>query len=153
MEKLTKDISEIITNEIGELNDKVRGLNFLEILKAKIIEKISLLVNKQKFPLEKEISFENEIIKNSRHIKITVNYFLKSISLNKKKMNNDSLFIYFNEISNIDIFEDKKNFTSLSMYKNTGISVPKDTIINSQHNKNLLLIEINNKETEQILTN
>ena len=39
MEKITKDISEIIAREIKTINDKVRGLNFLELLKASIIEK------------------------------------------------------------------------------------------------------------------
>ena len=52
MEKITKDISEIIAGEIRTINDKVRGLNFLELLKAGIIEKLLELVNRQKFPLD-----------------------------------------------------------------------------------------------------
>ena len=49
MEKLTKDISEIIINEIKTINNKVRGLNFLELLKAGIIEKkITPLIGGQK---------------------------------------------------------------------------------------------------------
>jgi len=40
MEKITKDISEIIAGEIKTINDKVRGLNFLELLKAGILEKL-----------------------------------------------------------------------------------------------------------------
>jgi len=152
MEKLTKDISEIIHAEIRTLNEKVRGLNFLELLKVSIIEKLFQLVNRQKFPLEQLINFENEIREDSRHIKISVNYFLNSISLSKKKIDNDSLYICFNEISNFDIFKDEKNFISILLYKNTGISLPKDTVINSKYNKNLLLIEITNKETEEILT-
>lgn len=152
MEKITKDISEIITGEIKTINDKVRGLNFLELLKAGIIEKLLELVNKQKFPLDQLIEYQNEIKEDSRHINISISYFLNSMSISKKKLDNDSLFISLNELSNFDIFKDNKQFTSLVLYKNTGLSLPKDTVLNAKYSKNLLLIEITNNDYEQILT-
>ena len=152
MEKITKDISEIIAGEIKTINDKVRGLNFLELLKAGIIEKLLELVNKQKFPLDQLIEYQNEIKEDSRRINISINYFLNSMSISKKKIDNDSLFISLNELSNFDIFKDKKDFTSLVLYKNTGLSLPKDTVLNAKYSKNLLLIEITNNDDEQILT-
>ena len=133
MEKITKDISEIIAGEIKTINDKVRGLNFLELLKASIVEKLLKLVR-------------------SRHINISISYFLKSMSISKKKIDNDSLFISLNELSNFDIYGDNKEFTSLVLYKNTGLSLPKDTVLNAKYSKNLLLIEITNNDYEQILT-
>ena len=152
MEKITKDISEIIAGEIKTINDKVRGLNFLELLKAGIIEKLLELVNKQKFPLNQLIEYQNEIKENSRHINISISYFLNSMSISKKKIDNDSLFISLNELSNFDVFKDDKEFTSLVLYKNTGLSLPKDTVLNAKYSKNLLLIEITNNDYEQILT-
>ena len=152
MEKITKDISEIIAGEIKTINDKVRGLNFLELLKAGIIEKLLELVNKQKFPLDQLIEYQNEIKEDSRHINISISYFLNSLSISKKKIDNDSLFISLNELSNFDVFRDNKEFTSLVLYKNTGLSIPKDTVLNAKYSKNLLLIEITNNDYEQILT-
>ena len=152
MEKITKDISEIIAGEIKIINDKVRGLNFLELLKTGIIEKLLELVNKQKFPLDQLIEYQNEIKEDSRHINISISYFLNSMSISKKKIDNDSLFISLNELSNFDIFRDNKEFTSLVIYKNTGLSLPKDTVLNAKYTKNLLLIEITNNDYEQILT-
>ena len=152
MEKLTKDISEIIIADLKTLNDKVRGVNFLELLKTNIIEKLFQLVSKQKFPLEQKVSYENEINEESRNIKISINYFLNSKSISKKIIRNDSLFISFNEGANLDIYKDEKNFTTILLYKNTGIALPKDTVINLKNNKNLFLIEIVNIETDQILT-
>ncbi len=152
MDKLTKDISEIIVSEIKAINNKVRGLNFLELLKVSIFEKLLLLSNRQKFPLDQLIDYEYEIKDDFRHAKISVNYFLNSISISKKKIDNDTLFIFINEVSNFDIFKDKKQYTSLYLHKNTGISIPKGTIINAKYSKNLLLIEITNNEYEQILT-
>ena len=152
MEKITKDISEIIAGEIKTINDKVRGLNFLELLKAGILEKLLELVNKQKFPLDQLIEYQNEIKEDSRHINISISYFLNSMSISKKKIDNDSLFISLNELSNFDVFKDNKEFTSLVLYKNTGLSLPKDTVLNAKYSKNLLLIEITNNDYEQILT-
>ena len=152
MEKITKDISEIITGEIKTINDKVQGLNFLEFLKAGIIEKLLELVNKQKFPFDQLIEYQNEIKEDSRHLNISISYFLNSMSISKKKIDNDSLFISLNELSNFDIFRDNKEFTSLVLYKNTGLSLPKDTVLNAKYSKNLLLIEITNNDYEQILT-
>ena len=152
MEKITKDISEIIAGEIKTINDKVRGLNFLELLKAGIIEKLLELVNRQKFPLDQLIEYQNEIKKDSRHINISISYFPNSMSISKKKIDNDSLFISLNELSNFDVFKDNKEFTSLVLYKNTGLSLPKDTVLNAKYSKNLLLIEVTNNDYEQILT-
>ena len=152
MEKITKDISEIIASEIKTINDKVRGLNFLELLKAGIIEKLLESVNKQKFPLDQLIKYQNEIKEDSRHINISISYFLNSLSISKKKIDNDSLFISLNELSNFDVFKDNKEFTSLVLYKNTGLSIPKDTVLNAKYSKNLLLIEITNNDYEKILT-
>jgi len=152
MEKITKDISEIIAGEIKTINDKVRGLNFLELLKAGILEKLLELVNRQKFPLDQLIEYQNEIKEDSRHINISISYFLNSMSISKKKIDNDSLFISLNELSNFDIFRDNKEFMSLVLYKNTGLSLPKDTVLNAKYSKNLLLIEITNNDYEEILT-
>ena len=152
MEKITKDISEIIAGEIKTINDKVRGLNFLELLKAGIIEKLLELVNRQKFPIDQLIEYQNEIKEDSRHVNISISYFLNSMSISKKKIDNDSLFISLNELSNFDIFRDNKEFMSLVLYKNTGLSLPKDTVLNAKYSKNLLLIEITNNDFEQILT-
>ena len=150
MEKITKDIFEIIAGEIKTINDKVRGLNFLELLKAGIIGKLLEFVNSQQFPLDELIEYQNEIKEESRHINISINYFINSISINKKKIDYDSLFISLNEFSNFDIFRDNKEFTSLVLYKNTGLSLPKDTVFNAKYSKNLLLIEITNNENEHI---
>ena len=148
MEKITKDISQIIAGEIKTINDKVRGLNFLELLKASIMEKLLELVNRQKFPLDQLIEYQNEIKKESRNINISISYFLNSMSISKKKIDNDSLFISLNAFSNFDIFKDKKNLTSLVLHKNTGLSLPKDTVLNAKYNKDLLLVEVTNNDDE-----
>ena len=152
MEKLAKDISQIIITEVQNINEKVKGLNFLELLKVNILVKLSELVSKKNFASENLFKYENEIKQDSRNIKISINYYINSLSETKKTISSDSLLISYNETMNLDIYTNDNKFTSILIYKNTGISLPKDTIINSQYNKNLLLIEIINKEKEEILT-
>ena len=152
MNKLTKDISDIINTEISYINDKVRGLNFLELLKSKLIEKILPLINLEKFPLENEIKIENEKSNKFKNVCFSISYLTNSLSSSKKNIEFDSLFVVFNSSANFDIFSDEKNFTSLLLYKNTGISLPKNTIINSKFNKNVLLIKITNKDVDETLT-
>ncbi len=151
METLKKNICDIVINEAISINEKIIGLNFLELLKISLAEKLLILLNKQQFPLNNIIDFEKKTEEKVRNLNIIINYYINSISVNKKKIDNDSLFFSFNETSNFDIYKDEKKFISLLLYKNTGISLPKGTIINRKSNKNTLLIEIQNKDIDQIL--
>ena len=152
MEKFTKDITDIVINEVNNINEKIKGLNFLELVKINIIEKILPLINNQKFPLEQMFDYNEDLKNNSRNIKITIKYYNNSLSVSKRSFDVDTLFLIFNEYSNFDIFKDDKNFTTILLQQNTGISIPKDTIMNYKLNKNALLLEISNIDAEQILT-
>ncbi len=153
MEKLTKDIIDIVIAETSNINEKIKGLNFLELLKISLIEKLLVLINKNPFPLDKIIDFEKEIEISSRKLLITVNYLIESLSLTKKQIDNDSLIIGFNEYSNFDIYIDQKKFVSIILSKNSGISLPRETLFNAKYKKNILLLKIINKDSDQTLTN
>jgi len=151
METLTKNILDIALSEINSINDKVKGLNFLEILKVNLIEKLSPIIKDLKFPLDQFDNLEKEINENIRNIKISIKYFTNSFIIRKKIIDNDTLFLFFNEASSFDIYKDDKNFVNILLYKNTGISLSYNTAINSKFNKNLILIEIQNKDNDSIL--
>ena len=152
METLKKNILDIIITEVNSINEKVKGLNFLEILKINLISKIIPIVNNLKFPLDKFDNWEKQINEENRSIKISIQYFTNSFIIRKKIIDKDTLFLFFNEASSFDIYKDDKNSLNILLYKNTGISLPINTIINSKFNKNLFLIEIQNKDNdEQIL--
>ena len=148
MEKLINDISDIVIPEINIINEKVKGINFLELLKFNLIEKLTPLILKQKFPLDQTIDFQKDINDNSRNIQISINYYISSLSISKKNIDNNTLFLVFNDASNIDIYVNEKKFTNILLFKNSGISVPKDTLINSKFNKNVLLLKIIDKNSE-----
>ena len=149
METLKKNIHDIIITEVNSINEKVKGLNFLEILKINLISKIIPIVNNLKFPLDQFDNLEKQINEENRNIKISIQYFTNSSIIRKKIIDKDTLFLFFNEASSFDIFKDDKNSLNILLYKNTGISLPINTIINSKFNKNLFLIEIQNKDNEE----
>tara|TARA_B100000579_G_scaffold46113_1_gene32168 strand:+ start:441 stop:905 length:465 start_codon:yes stop_codon:yes gene_type:complete len=149
METLKKNILDIIITEVNSINEKVKGLNFLEILKTNLIVKILPIVNNLKFPLDQFDNLEKQINEDNRSIKISIQYFTNSFIIRKKIIDKDTLFLFFNEASSFDIFKDDKNSLNILLYKNTGISLPINTIINSKFNKNLFLIEIQNKDNEE----
>ena len=149
METLKKNILDIIITEVNSINEKVKGLNFLEILKINLIAKILPIVNDLKFPLDQFDNLEKQINEGNRNIKISIQYFTNSSIIRKKIIDKDTLFLFFNEASSFDIFKDDKNSLNILLYKNTGISLPINTIINSKFNKNLFLIEIQNKDNEE----
>ena len=154
METLKKNILDIIITEVNSINEKVKGLNFLELLKINLIAKILPIVNNLKFPLDQFDNLEKQINEENRNIKISNQYFTNSSIIRKKIIVKDTLFLFFNEASSFDIYKDDKNSLNILLYKNTGISLPINTIINSKFNKNVFLIEIQNKDNdndEQIL--
>ena len=151
METLKKNILEIIISEVNSINDKVKGLNFLEILKINLIPKILPIINDLTFPLDQFENLEEQINDETRSIKILMQYFTNSFINRKKTIDKDTLFLFFNESSSFDIYNNDKNFVNILLYKNTGISLSNNTVINSKFNQNLLLIEIQNQDDEQIL--
>lgn len=146
MEQLTKHILNIVTGEIEKTNDKLLGILFLESLKVPLINQLIPILNDKNFPLKEAIDFKTDFKQNNRNLDIGINYFTNSLSKNKKILENDILIISFNELSNIDIFIDDVNFKSLILPKNTGLCLPKHTKINSKFNKNVLILEIINKD-------
>ena len=152
MNTSSNHILDTIISEVNSINEKVKGLNFLEILKNNLIEKFLEIDNQNTFVNELD-QIEKEVNSESRDIKINIKFLKNSSIISKKSIEENTLFLSFNESSSFDIYENEKDFVNLVLFKNTGISIPKNTTINSKFNKNVLLIEIQYKDKEQILKN
>ena len=152
MNTSSNNILEIIISEVNSINEKIKGLNFLEILKINLIEKLSF-INDQNISLNEFDIIEKEVSADNRNITIFIKFIENSSITRKKLIDENTLFLSLNETSSFDIYEDEKNFVNIVLFKNTGITIPQNTIINSKLNKNALFIEIQYKDKEQILTN
>ena len=152
MNTSSNHILDTIISEVISINEKVKGLNFLEILKNNLIENFLEIYNQNKYINELD-QIEKEVNSETRDIKIYIKFLKNSSTISRKTIEENTLFLSLNESSSFDIYENEKDFVNLVLFKNTGISIPKDTIINSKFNKNVLLIEIQYKDKEQILKN
>ena len=152
MNTSSNNILETIISEVNSINDKIKGLNFLEILKNNLIEKLSY-INDQNSSLNEFGKIEKEVSLDNRDIKIFIKFIVNSSITSKKLIEENTLFLSLNDSSSFDIYENEKDYVNILLFKNTGISIPKNTIINSKFKKNVLLIEIQHKDKEQILTN
>ena len=147
MNTSSNHILDTIISEVNSINEKVKGLNFLEILKNNLIEKFLEIYNQNNYINELD-QIEKEVNSESRDIKINIKFLKNSSIISKKSIEENTLFLSFNESSSFDIYENEKDFVNLVLFKNTGISIPKNTLINSKFNKNVLLIEIQYKDIE-----
>ena len=152
MNTSSNHILDTIISEVNSINEKVKGLNYLEILKNNLIEKFLEIYNQNSYINELD-QIEKEVNSESRDIKINIKFLKNSSIISKKSIEENTLFLSFNESSSFDIYENEKDFVNLVLFKNTGISIPKSTLINSKFNKNVLLIEIQHKDKESILKN
>ena len=152
MNTSSNNILETIISEVNSINDKIKGLNFLEILKNNLIEKLSY-INDQNSSLNEFVKTQKEVSSDYRDITIFINFIVNSSITSKKLIEENTLFLSLNDSSSFDIYENEKDSVNILLFKNTGISIPKNTIINSKFKKNVLLIEIQHKDKEQILTN
>ena len=147
MNTFSNHILDTIISEVNSINEKVKGLNFLEILKNNLIEKFLEIDNQNTYINELD-QIEKEVNSESRDIKINIKFLKNSSIISKKSIEENTLFLSFNESSSFDIYENEKDFVNLVLFKNTGISIPKNTLINSKFNKNVLLIEIQYKDKD-----
>ncbi len=153
MNTFSNNILDTVISEVNSINDKVKGLNFLEILKNNLIQKILPTINDQKSSLAQLDQIQKEINTDKRNLKILIKFLSNPTIISKKLIEEDTLFLSFNDSLSFDINVNNKNFVNILLYKNTGISLSKNTIINLKNNKNVLMFEIQNKDVELILTN
>ena len=152
MNTSSNHILDTIISEVNSINEKVKGLNFLEILKNNFIENFLEIYNQNRYTNELD-QIEKEVNSETRDIKIYIKFLKNSSTISRKTIEENTLFLSLNESSSFDIYANEKDFVNLMLFKNTGITIPKNTIINSKFNKNVLLIEIQYKDKEQILKN
>ena len=152
MNTSSNHILDTIISEVNSINEKVKGLNFLEILKNNFIENFLEIYNQNRYTNELD-QIEKEVNSETRDIKIYIKFLKNPSTISKKTIEENTLFLSLNESSSFDIYANEKDFVNLMLFKNTGITIPKNTIINSKFNKNVLLIEIQYKDKEQILKN
>ena len=150
MENSSKILNQLFTEINSSINEKIIGINFLELFKFELIDKLKnsdqKIVNEIKLILSKQESFENRIDIDNRSIVYKVEYFAKSESMIKQITKNDYLSIILDGLKSISVFDKMTANKSIQSYlsKNMGIVLSKETLISSKIAKNSIMLSISN---------
>ena len=143
MDIVIKEIVAIIKEETKNINKKIYGTTFVEILKEKIL-------NRQDQILLKNFQIQNSNTNLEENIKVLEkNLFLKLSfnqtpkSLLKFKLDKNILFIVFKELVKIDILnKNSQKYINISLKPLMGITLSKGTVCNLNFPKNSLIMEL-----------
>ncbi len=143
MEFILKEIVAIIKEETENINKKIYGTTFLEILKEKIINR------------QDQIHLNNLQKENSNiHLNENINVFERDLFLKlslyqtpqfllKSKLDKNVLFIVLKELVKIDILNHNTNkYVTINLRPLTGITISKKTVCNLNFPKNSLIMEL-----------
>lgn len=140
---LSNLINVTIKDEISNINHKIKGIVFLEILKYKIIESFKeklVIKSNNKNDLMQNIVIDDEF----RKVETKLIFNETPITYLNSKINKDMLVICLRESLSINIENpnNKKNLNfKCSDY--SGVVIPKDCNISINFDKNSIILEIN----------
>ena len=155
MANFPKELENIILEEFNNINDKLIGINFLEVFKFNLIKKIPSL-------LESPVLIENLkdqtkliIEKNYTKLEATIFQNKDSVFQLKKEIQKNTLLIVLDGELQIDSFQDefKKEYTKLNIYQFMGVCLSPSTIINLNSFKNSCFIEFLKTEINNNIEN
>ena len=148
MDIILKEIVAIIKEETENINKKIYGTTFLEILKEKILNR------------QDQISLKNIVIQNSNiELEENINVLEKNLffklslyqtpkSILKFKLDRNFLLIVLKEPVKIDIMSlNSQKYINFNLKPFMGITLSKGTVCNLNFPKNSLIMQL---ETEDV---
>ena len=148
MDDFIKIIDKLLVEINQSINEKICGINYLDLLKFKLIENLKDLEESVFRNLKSNgKGFYKLVDLKNRKIEYKIEIIEKSISKIKYKNEYDNLIIVLNGLKTITIYDnnDDKKYLYSNLSKNMGIVLCVDTIITSViKEKSIILSIINN---------
>ncbi len=146
MNNLSKEIDNLLKEELKLINQKINGIVLLEILKYKILDKLKSDNNNFTFDNNEEI-IETNINDNIRTLGIKIIYSKSPVINLNYEVGSDLLLLCINEVININIHNNKvvKNF-SYKCLPLTGLVISKGSKCAVNYGKNSIVLEIRYKD-------
>ena len=146
MKELSQQIQNIISDELSNINQKIKGTSFLEILKYKILEKIANEETKNKIIENvdtKNITEEFKFDDFEKNILVKLTLFKSpSIQLNTK-LNENLLLICLKNSVKIGLENsNNKKVININLIQNTGITLSTGSVCSLNFNKDSIILEI-----------
>ena len=148
MDIIIKEIVAIIKEETDNINKKIYGTTFLEILKEKILNRQDQIVLKNIQMQKSNINLEENINVLEKDLFIKLSSYQSLKSFLKLKLEKNLLLIVFKEITKIDILnQDNQKFIHLNLKPFMGVTLSKGTVCNLNFPKNSLIMQLESDDT------
>ena len=148
MDIILKEIVAIIKEETENINKKIYGTTFLEILKEKILNKQDEIILKNLQIQNSNIDLVENINIFEKNLFFTLSFYQNPKSILKFKLDKNFLLIVFKELIKIDILNQKtQKYINISLKPFTGVTLSRGTVCNLNFPKNSLIMQL---ETDEI---
>ena len=138
-----KEIVAIIKEETENINKKIYGTTFLEILKEKILHRQDQISLKKLQIQNSNIDLNENINIGEKSLFFKLSYYQNPKSLLKFKLNKNLLLIVFKELVNIDILNSNtQKYINISLKPFMGVTLSKETVCNLNFPKNSIIIQL-----------
>ena len=146
------DIESLIKIELVNINEKIKGTNYLEKLKYNLITKLDQNKFYNNYEKNDVHDFEKKIKLNEDKTEITIsNLSLKNPIINlNQTLNKNTLLIPIYGILKIDLYDQKNtnNSKKFIIMPKMGICLPEKSLININFSKNSYIIKVESLEKD-----
>ena len=143
MDIILKEIVVIIKEETVNINKKIYGTTFLEILKEKILNRQNQINLKNLQTQNSNIDLEENMNIAEKNLLFKLSFYHTPKSLLKFKLDKNLLLIVFKELINIDIQnKNTQKFVNINLKPLMGVTLSKGTVCNLNFPKKSLIMQI-----------
>ena len=149
MDIILKEIVAIIKEETENINKKIYGTTFLEILKEKILNRQDQISLKNLVIQNSNIDLEENINVLEKNLFFKLSLYQNPQSLLKFELKKNYLLIVFKEAVKIDIFnQNTQKYININLNPFMGITLSKGTVCNLNFPKNSLIMQLESEDID-----
>ena len=149
MDIILKEIVAIIKEETENINKKIYGTTFLEILKEKILNRQDQISLKNLVLQNSNIDLEENINVLEKNLFFKLSLYQNPKSILKFEMKKNYLLIVFKEAVKIDIFnQNTQKYINFSLKPFMGVTLSKGTVCNLNFPKNSLIMQLESDDVD-----
>ena len=143
MDIILKEIVAIIKEETENINKKIYGTTFLEILKENILNRQDQ-INLKKLQIQNSnVALEEVINVLEKNLVFELSFYKNPKSILKLKLNKNLLLVVFKELVKIDILNlNTQKYINVSLKPFMGVTLSKGTVCNLNFPKNSLIMQL-----------
>ena len=143
MDIILKEIVTIIKEETENINKKIYGTTFLEILKEKILSRQDQILIKNLQVQNLHIDLEQNINVLDKNLFFKLSFYQNPKSILKFQLDKNFLLIVFKELIKIDILDqNSQKYINVSLKPFTGVTLSKGSVCNLNFPKNSLIMQL-----------